>query len=969
MRMSRPRGIASVGLVIAAVGVAGGPARADTSRIHDIPRTDKIVIDGKADDWGEAGLRVDLLIPPTGRPKRVADHDARVRLAWDDRGLLVLAVVRDDKWIEHKDEGWLWRYDGIELFLAPRPGAKNRCQWVISPGMTSKQKKLRWKLHDHRVAKDIKRQPAKLTAARTKTPAGYVLEALLPWSALAIEPKAGRQVGVQVYVNDADKIDGETSHAVWYPADNTGFDGDAMYRVRLAARAGPSHSLASWSRYDWTARKRRISVVAPAEYSGKKVTVSRDGRRVAAGVLAKDESGRAAARVTVPEAPATGLAADYAVHLAGAVASTPRVEGAKDFRDFKSVTDLVQRWLLARMYVGHDEIDRAYVGAIEAALHDVEGRRDPGDLRDFLRWCGASKARALWPYRVELRPSPGGLSVSVNRWLSSWTGSTGYSEAPLLDDAKPSSGQIVLDVQQRGGPAGPGVVRDKVLKFQCVRAKTAVNPRWYERASADLTSILTTKLTPGKLYTVRAVASLADGRRIGRAEAIVDHQLKPVAPRRTKPATPSAARPKPLRPLVELEQDVYSYEWADNGATPMWCHGGTSIVRLGDNVFASGIETLPDVAPPWNVRWMLFKGTGKQFKKVADGGDSREREPCPMVCLPADGSVLLSVNPSETEPGNPPDTQVLRFSAGGKPAEYRKPAVLIPKWAKPYKAAAHTYRSIAADGPNREMVLFYQDYRTIDGWKETLWSFYSNRRWTAKGVLKFPQVRVTYPAIQLRNRAVYQLGATDPVPGGSQRDFQQLFYTWCDDITTGKFHPWVEIANRERTGGFVWAADLYVSPDSRDKRVHVLWYDRFLKPNRAFRKKFTPGEKQRISLNYSVIRRGKVAATRAIAESHEGGKGSTPSRAGRFHITPDGRMLVFYHVTTPASENRLIEIFPDGSLGEPVKVPLKTPFHTFFTAGVRAGCQPSWYIDVFGDTRKGGRAGGTMRYARIRLAK
>ena len=85
--------------------------------------------------------------------------------------------------------------------------------------------------------------------------------------------------------------------------------------------------------------------------------------------------------------------------------------------------------------------------------------------------------------------------------------------------------------------------------------------------------------------------------------------------------------------------------------------------------------------------------------------------------------------------------------------------------------------------------------------------------------------------------------------------------------------------------------------------------------------------------------------------------------------SPDGRMLAFYHVTTPASEDRLVEIFPDGSLGEHVKVPLKVPLHTFFTAGVRGGCQPSWYIDVFGDTRKGGPVGGTMRYARIRLAK
>ena len=81
--------------------------------------------------------------------------------------------------------------------------------------------------------------------------------------------------------------------------------------------------------------------------------------------------------------------------------------------------------------------------------------------------------------------------------------------------------------------------------------------------------------------------------------------------------------------------------------------------------------------------------------------------------------------------------------------------------------------------------MFTLDYRTPIGGEEMMWSFYSKGKWLAKGVVKFPQVRVTYPAVHLKDRAVYLVGSTDPVPGGSIRDYQQMFFTWSDDVTTG----------------------------------------------------------------------------------------------------------------------------------------------------------------------------------------
>ncbi len=67
--------------------------------------------------------------------------------------------------------------------------------------------------------------------------------------------------------------------------------------------------------------------------------------------------------------------------------------------------------------------------------------------------------------------------------------------------------------------------------------------------------------------------------------------------------TPAA----PLRPVVEIEEDVYSYTPADNGAGPLWCHGSTCLARIGEDVFASGLETLKDAKPLNNCRWTLLR--------------------------------------------------------------------------------------------------------------------------------------------------------------------------------------------------------------------------------------------------------------------------------------------------------------------------------------------------------------------------
>ncbi|MHC4353971.1 MAG: hypothetical protein ACYS0H_14780 [Planctomycetota bacterium] len=126
-----------------------------------------------------------------------------------------------------------------------------------------------------------------------------------------------------------------------------------------------------------------------------------------------------------------------------------------------------------------------------------------------------------------------------------------------------------------------------------------------------------------------------------------------------------AAEMRALKPVVEIEEDVYTYDPADNGAGPMWCHGSTCLVRIGDDVFASGLETVKDARPLNNCRWMLFHRDEDRWKKVCFDLSGRTREPCPLAGF-ADGRLFLSANPTLSPDPNaysgPARPEILQFA-------------------------------------------------------------------------------------------------------------------------------------------------------------------------------------------------------------------------------------------------------------------------------------------------------------------
>ncbi|MCS7060731.1 MAG: hypothetical protein RMN25_06145 [Anaerolineae bacterium] len=444
------------------------------------------------------------------------------------------------------------------------------------------------------------------------------------------------------------------------------------------------------------------------------------------------------------------------------------------------------------------------------------------------------------------------------------------------------------------------------------------------------------------------------------------------------------------------EEIVASYEPFNNGAGPLWCYGSPTLTRDGERVFCSVPQVVPGAKPLCNTRWQLFvRRDGEPgFRLVQAGPAAAEREPCPLARL-GGGRILLSINPKVRyrETWNTGESwachpHLLQFDVG---APDRLPQIIEPVWDQDYEFTEHSYRGIAADAIAGEVLLL-----NIVGHEGQAWSFLEQGgSWAYAGLIRFP-LRACYPHVALVNRAAYILAVSDVVePNLEWRtfkrrvtgnewdyDFRQLYFTWTPDIATTPFSPILTIATVDETCGHIRNLDLWIGPDGD---AHVLWLERNVW-HAFMRDVFFPGLPITVALKYARVRRGEVVERCTLERCEEdvncrqgaafepiapGQTADVPMRDPRptcaaFH-TPDGvRAMVVYHLVGERGINigcfvrQVVPSLPD----KPVSVQLEHPLHTFFTATVRNGTQPSPVIDLFGL----GAEPNMVRYAQLRLA-
>lgn len=421
---------------------------------------------------------------------------------------------------------------------------------------------------------------------------------------------------------------------------------------------------------------------------------------------------------------------------------------------------------------------------------------------------------------------------------------------------------------------------------------------------------------------------------------------------------------------VVSEEVVTRTTPANNGAGPLWCYGSPLIVRTGDTVYVSTIETGEGVPPLCNTRWQIWQRKGRKWQLLAQEPEYRQREPCPLVVL-GGSRLFLSANPSTRPPGTQyGPCRPTVFGILTKPAEARATAEL-PVWEGKPNFTDHSYRGLAADGQRGELLLLHIDASTSE-------QFVSYRdqagTWHAKGKIAFP-IRAAYPQVALRNGQAHVMAIGDirePVAAWRKlkyeklkRDwdyvFRRLFYTFNADLSRQSFVEPIEIDTVEKTGGHIANLDLHIDSDGAAhalylKRPHV--YD-------FIRDAYFPGQPMTTSLQYALIRDGRVMRRRVLASTPSSGAGFEPGYA-RFHEAPDERLFVVMagsrigEAGTGRWSNQLLGIRPET---EAMEVELEHPFRTFFTNSPRGGSLPSHSLDLFGIADDGPN----LRYAEVRL--
>jgi hypothetical protein len=297
----------------------------------DIPHLGGIVIDGKGDDWGDRGFLIGAMVNHFS-PINLPSISSRVRLGWDDRGLLVLADVADDVLQEQPGEKF-YKGDSVELVAARQWGSPIYYYIHTSPGVDEKlpARGPRQFIQDNRPSAEVASPLVSAEIAAVKTPTGYRMEILLPWKNLGIEPRAGTETALQVYINDRDKPDDTLVKQKWFTKEWAPIDTRYMHRLRLV-ESGPSEPIlaVATGRID-AFRTVTVDIAAARELLGKTAVLVDGDTTLASEKLASGGEG-AFARITV-EAPPPGKSFDsLAVRVDGkTVASVemPNMEQAR----------------------------------------------------------------------------------------------------------------------------------------------------------------------------------------------------------------------------------------------------------------------------------------------------------------------------------------------------------------------------------------------------------------------------------------------------------------------------------------------------------------------------------------------------------------------------------------------------------------------------------------------------------------
>jgi Carbohydrate family 9 binding domain-like len=244
-----------------------------TREIFSIPKLNKIKIDGKSDDWGDRGFKIEILSGTEGQILPFNDFDAKVQVGWNKRGLLVLWEVQDDIPDEGNEKWMLRKKDCVEVHLAEYQGSANHYDLAVAPAADPQFVSPRSHFSQHWGGKyqtpllDNKIECSVFDG-------GYIVEMLMPWQNLHLQPVLDMEFVLQFIAKDFDGKDDLQGlmQVCWFPSLLSSYDSNYMHRVKLSKSA--SEPIKISARREVDEKGYRINVIGTEDLVGNEVDLS-----------------------------------------------------------------------------------------------------------------------------------------------------------------------------------------------------------------------------------------------------------------------------------------------------------------------------------------------------------------------------------------------------------------------------------------------------------------------------------------------------------------------------------------------------------------------------------------------------------------------------------------------------------------------------------------------------------------------
>ncbi len=274
--------------------MAVGPGEAaPPSLVWDVPQLNALDIDGQAEDWGQDGFDLGLMLTSDGEQYAPEDLSVRARLAWTAEGLVLLLQVHDD--VAWEDPEHYWRGDSVEVILARDVTTPDVFGLLIRP--RAGEKKAQWW-----GGGDDESDPAQdpeLAVTSHAEGEGYTLEVRLPWAVLGASPLSlGDTLGFQVAVRDRD--DQRDRKGLFWNTDYRGWGPTlGRYTVRLSEHASGPRTVLAFGRFAEDGAV-RVNVLATEAQRGRRCfLIDANGDTVGESVW-RDTRGRIGAEWALP---------------------------------------------------------------------------------------------------------------------------------------------------------------------------------------------------------------------------------------------------------------------------------------------------------------------------------------------------------------------------------------------------------------------------------------------------------------------------------------------------------------------------------------------------------------------------------------------------------------------------------------------------------------------------------------------